>query len=378
MPHAPFDRIVREALEGYASGQFQSQAEIKRFFESFPEFPRNKAGKITQQRVTDILTQPIYTGYICSENYKLNWLKGHHEPLISVSTFEAIQRRREGTAKAPLRKNIGDDFALRGFVVCADCNAPLRSCWTKGRTKHYPYYLCQTKSCESYGKSIPRDQVEDGVGNLVRQLQPRHKLFAASKRVFARAWHQRCELAKERRHAAKQEIAGIETETDALLQRIVKSGNDAVIQAYEDRIGALNRQKALLHEQMTEEAEPVGTFEEKLEPALTFLSNPWKIWESGHIGLRRLVLKLAFAERIQYCRKEGARTAEISFPFKALGMLCTQGVCFGAQERTRTSTSIRTLAPEASASTNSATWAGVVKGRLSPATGGVNRIREES
>ena len=31
----------------------------------------------------------------------------------------------------------------------------------------------------------------------------------------------------------------------------------------------------------------------------------------------------------------------------------------GAQERTRTSTSIRTLAPEASASTNSATWAGV-------------------
>ena len=34
--------------------------------------------------------------------------------------------------------------------------------------------------------------------------------------------------------------------------------------------------------------------------------------------------------------------------------------CSGAQERTRTSTSIRTLAPEASASTNSATWAGVV------------------
>ena len=31
----------------------------------------------------------------------------------------------------------------------------------------------------------------------------------------------------------------------------------------------------------------------------------------------------------------------------------------GAQERTRTSTSLRILAPEASASTNSATWAGV-------------------
>ena len=37
----------------------------------------------------------------------------------------------------------------------------------------------------------------------------------------------------------------------------------------------------------------------------------------------------------------------------------------GAQERTRTSTSIRTLASEASASTNSATWAGAVRpGRI--------------
>ncbi len=50
-------------------------------------------------------------------------------------------------------------------------------------------------------------------------------------------------------------------------------------------------------------------------------------------------------------------------------------LCYGAQERTRTSTSIRTLAPEASASTNSATWAGVVRGRLSPVAEGVNQIR---
>ena len=38
----------------------------------------------------------------------------------------------------------------------------------------------------------------------------------------------------------------------------------------------------------------------------------------------------------------------------------------GAQERTRTSTSIQTLAPEASASTNSATWAGVVSRAFKP------------
>ena len=77
------------------------------------DYPRNRKGVITQQRVTDILTQPIYTGYICSERYGLNWLKGHHEPLISVETFQKVQDRRAGGAKAPKRASIRDDFVLR-------------------------------------------------------------------------------------------------------------------------------------------------------------------------------------------------------------------------------------------------------------------------
>ena len=50
----------------------------------------------------------------------------------------------------------------------------------------------------------------------------------------------------------------------------------------------------------------------------------------------------------------------------------------GAQERTRTSTSIRTLAPEASASTNSATWAGVVKSELNLRKITVNSIHQRN
>lgn len=104
---------------------------------------------ITQQRVTDILKLPIYTGYICSENYGINWLKGHHAPLISLKTFEKVQARRDSVAKSPQRANIGNDFVLRGFVCCAGCGVPLRSSWSKGRSSTYAYYLCQTKTCDS-------------------------------------------------------------------------------------------------------------------------------------------------------------------------------------------------------------------------------------
>ncbi|MDW3225614.1 MAG: hypothetical protein R8G34_22435 [Paracoccaceae bacterium] len=45
-------------------------------------------------------------------------MKAQHEPLISLETFDKVQQRRAGVAKAPKRKNIADAFALRGIAIC--------------------------------------------------------------------------------------------------------------------------------------------------------------------------------------------------------------------------------------------------------------------
>ena len=60
----PLATIVQEALEGYASGRFQLQAEVKRFLEAQPEFPKTGDGIVLNQKVTDMLTRPVYAGYV--------------------------------------------------------------------------------------------------------------------------------------------------------------------------------------------------------------------------------------------------------------------------------------------------------------------------
>ena len=52
---------------------------------------------------------------------------------------------------------------------------------------------------------------------------------------------------------------------------------------------------------------------------MTFLANPWKIWDSGSLSLKRTVLRLAFVERISYARNSGLRTPNMALPFKVLG-----------------------------------------------------------
>ncbi len=357
MPNEPHASIIREAFEGYASGRFATQAEVTRFCASFPDFPRNKKGEVVQQRIADFLSHPIYTGHICSEHYGIHWLKGQHEPLISVETFEKVQERRNGAAYAPKRANIGKDFALRGLATCACCDAPLRSSWSKGLTKRYAYYLCQTKGCKAYGKSIPRNKIEGEVGEIIKTLQPTAALNRLATAMFRHLWDQRRAQEQDIRAAAKREIHRLEKEIESVLDRIMSASNDAIIRRYEDKVDMLERQKALQVENLAKQAEPKGAYEENLELSLTFLTNPWKLWESGSTTLRRLVLKLAFTTPITYCRKEGARTPNLSLPFKLLKTVPAERFCCGAAEKTRTSTGITPQRPQRCASTNSATAA---------------------
>ncbi|MEL6693706.1 MAG: resolvase, partial [Pseudomonadota bacterium] len=73
--------------------------------------------------------------------------------------------------------------------------------------------------------------------------------------------------------------------------------------------------------------------DEKLEPALQFLANPYKLWESGSKTLRQTIARLAFNNHILYDRFEGARTTAIAFPFKALGTLSMCELSCGARGR---------------------------------------------
>ncbi len=318
--HEPYATMLQEAFEGFATGRFETQVEVKRFLESCPEFPKDtKSGEIRNQRITDWLTRPIYAGYIEVPNWNVSLRKGQHEALISFETFQKIQDRLTAGAKAPARKNISEDFPLRGFVLCHDCSKPLTACWSKSKTgKKHPYYLCPTKGCTSYRKSIRRDVLEGEFIDLLHTLQPTESLFDLAKTMFKDIWTQRQAqadvwLARQKRYADK-----IDKQIEGILDRIVDSDNPAVVTAYEARITKLEKERLVIAEKLQNGARPTHTFEDLFELAFKFLQNPWKIWASGQLTLQKMVLRLAFCEQISYCRNQGLRTPNLSLPFKAL------------------------------------------------------------
>ena len=316
----PNASIVQEALEGFASGRFETQVEVKRFLEAQPVYPKDLPnGEIRNQRVTDLLTRVVYAGYLDAPNWNVSLRPAKHEGLISLETYHRIQERLRGGARAPARKDITADFPLRGFVLCHDCGKPLTACWSKGKSRTYPYYLCPTKGCPSERKSIPRDRLEGDFEELLRGLQPTEGLFRLAAAMFRDAWDLRLAQSAGAAKALQDSVARIEKQIDRLLDRIVEATTGSVISAYETRIAALEQEKALATERLVSAGAPRRTFGESFELAMTFLASPWKLWENGGLTLKKTVLRLAFAERIAYCRTEGLRTPEIALPFRMLG-----------------------------------------------------------
>ena len=173
----------------------------------------------------------------------------------------------------PVRKNIDEDFPLRGFIHCK-CGTPLTASWSKGNTKRYPYYLCHNRQCDEYGKSIRRADLEGEFEELLKSLVPPEALFRIGTRMFKLGWEAQRTSASKRAQAVKAKLHETERDMRSVLDRIVQASVPDVIAALEKRYAALNADKLLLEEKMTNVGAPRRSFEDTLRTACEFLKNP--------------------------------------------------------------------------------------------------------
>lgn len=315
----PMASVIKEALEGFAAGAFETQAEVQRFLQRNPLFPKDYGRYVRHFRVTQMLTQCLYAGYLEVPKWGISLRPAQHEPLISLETFEKIQAKLRENAPSRQQRNTSDEFPLRGFVVCADCERPLTACWSKGKYQSHPYYLCFNRSCDSYGKSIRRAKIECEVEELLKQMAPSHQLTEVAAAMFRELWDRRAAMAAERTKALQAKLSEVDQQIGQVLKRIVDTTVPTVISAYERRIEELEKSKFVISEKIAAEGQPKASFDEALRTSVEFLSRPWILWRSDRLEDKRTVLKLAFSDRLQYCRNEGLRTPNLALPFRVLG-----------------------------------------------------------
>ena len=147
----PAASLVQEAYEGYASGYFQSFAEIKRFMQASSALPQERRNRLTNQRIIDLMTRPVYAGRITVSEWDLVNIPAKHEPLISFETFMRVQQRMKGAPLAPIRETRIADFPLRQFVLALRVETHLPGAGRKAEINPIPITCVKPRAVRTTG-----------------------------------------------------------------------------------------------------------------------------------------------------------------------------------------------------------------------------------
>lgn len=322
----PAATIIAEAFEGFASGRFESQSDVAYFLRKSGLFPLDNNGNMHLMRVKDILTHIIYTGFLYYPDWGIALREGKHPAIISMKTYEKVQERLGLRAKAPYRKDITDDFPLRGFVLCSGCTKPMTASWAKGRKSKHPYYHCKTQSCSFYGKSIRRETIEVDFEALLQNMKPSEPVLGLAKEIIVSCWRD-----KKKQHSAtlailQGEITDIKKQVNNLFKRLAETDDNNIAKSYERHIKELEAKNTILIAQAHQMKDVDTSFEGAVGTVFEFLGNPYSMWNNGEYEDKRLVLKLAFSRQMAYNPKTGFGTADMALPFSVLSGFSTQKV----------------------------------------------------
>jgi site-specific DNA recombinase len=112
-----------------------------------------------------LLRNKGYIGKVFVPTYKdeaAYWVEGIHEAIIDEKTFYAVQDILDGRKKKIPNKNqtVRDEFPLRGYLTCPQCNKNLTASASRGRAGgRFFYYHCSSGCKERQKASVVNAEI---------------------------------------------------------------------------------------------------------------------------------------------------------------------------------------------------------------------------
>lgn len=151
--------FIRQAFEMYATGQYSIRTITRKLFEM--GFRNKNDNRVWSNGIETILKNPFYYGMML---YKRKLYEAKHKPLISKDLFDKVQATFE--IKNPSKKKVAREFALRGFLTCAECGCSITAEIQKGHT----YYRCTKSKGKCSQPYIREEALEHEIGLILGDL----------------------------------------------------------------------------------------------------------------------------------------------------------------------------------------------------------------
>lgn len=277
---------MRRAFELYATGAWTLEPLTEELHRS--GLRNRRGGAISLNGISTVLNNPFYIGLIRLMSTR-EVFPGIHEPLVSKSLFDRVQRVLRGKVSARTQVH---DFQFRRTLTCRECNYALIG---EVQTGHV-YYRCHTKHCPT--TAVREEAVSGSISTLLEPLRferEERKLLLQKlgdvKSDLAAQWE--AESASTRL-LVSQNRERLDRFTDAYVDGLIDK------ETFEARKAVLLMERKSLEEKI---GQPKSLIANRIEKFLELAGDAYLLYEMALPSERRDLLRIVTSNRTVCAKK---------------------------------------------------------------------------
>ena len=317
VPDNTNSRLIRKIFEDYANGKYMTYESIK-FSKEALQLINPKSGrpyKLKNEFIKNILTNKVYIGLIDSPKWGLENIKGIHEGFIDEGLFEQVQRRIKSKGRKKYSAVGLDHFPLKGDIECANCSQKLLANYSKGRTKKYPYYRCDSSRniCDISPKNLDREVIHKDFVKLLKKVRINTDVLELADKIMEDTFNKNSNHHKGIKNLNDSKIRALKQKRSLQIDKLLNTSNKSVVRALEEEVESIDRQLKAL-EQYTFSSEDLVDF--KLQ-SKTLLTHPDKAWKKANSKVKKIIFNFVFEKNLKVVDGR-IGTASYTLPYRLL------------------------------------------------------------
>ncbi len=288
--------IIREMFAEVAKGVY-TPCYIQKLF-------ARRGHYIHKNSFLKMLRNRFYVGEIFVPEYKdskigtipAHYVKGLHEPLVDIDTFEKVQSIVDKKYRPKLTKKAHPDVFLRQYLRCPQCGATMTGSASTGNGGKYYYYHC---SKDAKHLRCRADKANDDFARYLSALIPNYAIISLYREVIR-------DIQGESRIVTRSQIAKVEEEILQHEARLTAATNKFL----DDKIDAdtynevkqrvLAEKQACLTKLDMLKNPQCADFEPQIKYAMSLINNLSHVIKEGRLDTKRELIGVMFPEKFDF------------------------------------------------------------------------------
>ena len=314
------EELVKRAFSEFTTGVYNIE-ELRRKL--------NKEGlDCSRNSFWMLLRNKGYIGKVLVPAYKdeaAYWVDGIHTAIIDEKTFYAVQDILDGRKKNIPNKNqtVRDEFPLRGYLTCPQCNKNLTASASRGRAGgRFLYYHCGSGCKERQKASV----INDGIIPFLAEFKANPKATI----LFATILKQQL---KQNNTAGKKELETIAKSIGKQKQRL-KNAKDMMLDGefsaseYKDMKLEIESELEKLNRDEAQFRQGIENYDSKIDDCLDLLLNIDEYYVTKNTEVKQKIIGSMFPEKLIFENNQ-YRTTKTN---DVVGLICPKDKDLGKKK----------------------------------------------